>query len=82
MSSARIAAALNRPIWHRNMTLGKLLSFCAISGVGAGVLAGLTFIFTDLLGFHYLVSMIMGSGIATLIKFVLNALFTFRGDNV
>lgn len=68
----------NRQFLHPNFTLRKIIMFGVASGIGALIVAGGTYALTEWCGLWYVVSTILAGGVAFLIKFVINALWTFN----
>ena len=69
---------LDKPMMHRNITLRKALYFSLASGVGAVIMLAVTFILTEIVGLWYIWSMVFAGGLAMMVKYVINALWTFR----
>lgn len=70
---------LNRRTFNqKNLTLAKLVQFGIASMIGAGIVAGGTYLFTEMLGLYYLISTALAGIIAFGIKFLVNALWTFK----
>lgn len=61
-----------------NFTLSKIIKFGIASGIGAGVVVGGTYLLTDIGGLYYVYSTVIAGGVAFAIKFVINALWTFK----
>jgi 2-polyprenyl-3-methyl-5-hydroxy-6-metoxy-1,4-benzoquinol methylase len=55
----------------------RFLKFSVVGGIGAGITFGLTWLFTEQFGFHYMVSMVIAVGVATVSNFTLNTVWTF-----
>lgn len=68
----------NRHIIHPNFTLTKLFKFGIASGIGAIVVAGGTYVLTEYMGIYYVVSTVITGVVAFSIKFVINAVWTFK----
>ena len=63
---------------HSHVTARKVIYFGVVSLVGAGIVAGGTYILTEWLGFYYIWSTALAGAIAFGIKFLLSALWTFK----
>lgn len=63
---------------HRNLTPRKMVYFGVLSGIGALVVGGGTYLLTEKLGMWYILSTIISGGIAFWIKFIMSALWAFR----
>lgn len=75
---ARLDNALDKPfLKHHNITLRKAIQFGIVSGIGAGILTGLTLLLTEKAGIWYLWSALTAGFISFVIKFVINARWTF-----
>ena len=68
----------DRYFFHHNFTLNKLVKFGIASGVGAVVVGGGTYLLTEYAGVYYVLSTVITGIIAFSIKFIINALWTFK----
>lgn len=69
---------LDKSLWHHNFTLRKILYFSITAGIGAGVTWLLTWLFTEMAGWWYMLSVGIASIIAIGIKFVVTAIWVFK----
>lgn len=69
---------INKQLRHRNFTPHKLLLFGIASGIGAAITAGGTYLLTEKLNIYYVVSTLIAGGVSFMVKFVLNAVWTFN----
>ena len=68
----------DKSLWHHNFTLKKVAYFGIASGIGALVVAGGTYALTEWAGVWYIASTVISGVVAFMIKFVINALWTFK----
>lgn len=67
-----------RTLAHPNFTLSKIFKFGIASLVGAGIVSGGTYLLTDIGGIYYVYSTVITGAVAFAIKFVINAIWTFK----
>jgi len=76
---ANIQKLANKPFFnHRNLTIRKAISFCAVSAIGGAILLGITYAMTEWGGQWYMYSVFVGGVVGIAAKFVLNSVFTYK----
>jgi len=68
----------DRTFLHPNLTLRKVTYYGIASGIGALIVAGGTYALTEWGGLWYFLSTIISGGVAFLVKFAINAIWTFK----
>jgi putative flippase GtrA len=69
---------LTKPYLHKNLTLGKLISFSAIYGIGSLIFFAIQVPLIEIAKMNYLLATAIAGSVGLLIKFVLNGLMTYR----
>lgn len=77
--SKRFNRVLNKPYWHRNLTLGKLISFAAVNGIGTVVFLGAQVFLVEVVGLHYFPATVLTGGVSLFVKFVVMGTTIYRG---
>ena len=73
----KINRLLGKSYLHRNLTLGKLLSFAIINGVCSLIFLGIQVALVEKAGIHYLLAGLFAGSIGLLVKFILNSVTTY-----
>ena len=69
---------IDRPFWHKNFTVKKALYFGLTAVVGAIITLILTYAFTEWAGWWYMLSIMVASAIAIVVKFFITAIWVFK----
>ena len=80
MRMERVHRILDKPYLHRNLTLGKLISFSLANGVGTLAFVTVQIPLIEVLKMHYLVSTVIAGAVGLLVKFVISSV-TVYGRN-
>jgi len=56
----------------------RFIKFCVVGSTGAAITFFLTWLFTDVFGLFYLLSLVFAVGVATITNYTFNALWTFK----
>jgi len=56
----------------------RFIKFCCVGASGAAITFFLTWLFTDIFGLFYLLSLVFAVGVATITNYTFNALWTFK----
>ncbi len=75
----RVNQLLSKPCWHDNLTLGKLISFSTLNGIGTLAFLAIQIPLIEIAKTHYLLATLIAGTVGLLAKFVLTGLITYRG---
>ena len=64
---------------QRKVIASRFVKFCIIGSIGAVIQFGVTFLLTEFVQLHYMFSLAIAIGIATIWNFTGNLRWTFKG---
>jgi len=75
---SKISQLLGKSYFHRNFTIGKLISCSVINGIGGLLFLAIQWPLVELANMNYLLATAIAGTAGILSKFVLNGLMTYR----
>ena len=69
---------VDKQLFHDNITIKKAFYFAISCGIGGVIIISGTYILTEILGIYYLLSTVIAGLFAYIVKFLVNAVWTFK----